>query len=193
LRLIKRHRPSPALVISLISLFVAMGGTAWALANNSVRSRHIVNDAVTSADIKGGGGKTGDIKNRDVNALLAVAKGFATIQAGVNPSVLNFGGQQTATPNGVSVSRIAAGRYDVTFAANTGTGKFVNVDSVNDLAVTATGAGLDAGLQPVVSWVPTASSANSSQIKLRINIRRGDNNVLFDRNFTVLFYARTTS
>ena len=81
MRSILRRRPSPAMVISLIALFVALGGTAYAIASNSIRSRHIVNDAVTSADIKGGGGRVGDIKNRDVNPLLAVAKGFATIDA----------------------------------------------------------------------------------------------------------------
>ena len=83
-----------------------MSGVAYAA--NTIRSRDIVNDAVTSADIKGGG-KTGDIKNRDVNALLAVAKGFATIDgqnANGNAPVLNFGGQQTSTsPPGVSAVR----------------------------------------------------------------------------------------
>ncbi len=95
---IRGRRPSPAFVIACIALFVAMSGVAYAA--NTVRSRDIVNDAVTSADIKGGGGKTGDIKNRDVNALLAVAKGFASIDArNTNgpATVHNFGGQQTAT------------------------------------------------------------------------------------------------
>ncbi len=76
---LRGRRPTPAFVIACIALFVAMGGVAYAA--NTVRSGDIVNDAVTSADIKGGGGRTGDIKNRDVNALLAVAKGFATIDA----------------------------------------------------------------------------------------------------------------
>jgi hypothetical protein len=114
---IRGRRPTPAFVIACIALFVAMSGVAYAA--NSVRSRDIVNDAVTSADIKGGGGKTGDIKNRDVNALLAVAKGFATIDArNTNgpATVHNFGGQQTATsPPGVSAQRVGVGIYDVTF------------------------------------------------------------------------------
>ena len=47
----KRMRPSPALVISLIALFVALGGTSYAaitvLPKNSVGTRQIKNGAVT--------------------------------------------------------------------------------------------------------------------------------------------------
>ncbi len=191
-------RPSPALVISLIALFVAMGGTAYAIASNSIRSRHIVNDAVTSADIKGGGGRVGDIKNRDVNPLLAVAKGFATVDAvpaGQQARVLNFGGQQTATPSGVSVQRVGQGTYDVTFDANSGTGRFARVDSVDDLAVSgmAVRPQFVGGVVPVVSWLKTSSSANENQIKLRLVIENANSGNTLDTDFTVLFYARTTS
>jgi hypothetical protein len=43
-------------VTSALALFVALGGTAWALQENSVTSRHIVNDTVTSVDLKNGKG-----------------------------------------------------------------------------------------------------------------------------------------
>lgn len=49
--------PSPALVISLIALFVALGGTAYAatrLARNSVGTKQLKNSAVTSSKIKNG-------------------------------------------------------------------------------------------------------------------------------------------
>jgi hypothetical protein len=185
--------PSPAFVLAAIALFVAMSGTAYALASGEVRSRHILNDAVTSADIKGGGGKTGDIKNRDVNALLAVAKGFATIDARATngpATVHNFGGQQTATsPPGVSAQRLGPGTYDVTFQANTGTGKFVNVNSVNDLATQVTGRnGFSTG-----SIDDGASTANENTIKLRVFIRRPTDGNGIDSDFSVQFYARTTS
>src|SRR3712207_8004329 len=45
----------------------------------------------------------------------------ATVQGagGNQPSVLNYGGQQTSTnPPGVSATRVANGVYDVTFKAN---------------------------------------------------------------------------
>ena len=107
MRSILRRRPSPAMAVALVALFVSMSGVAYAA--NTIRSRDIVNDAVTSADIKGGGGQTGDVKNRDVNKSLAVAKGFATVDAspgnGGKP-ILNGGGQQTANlPGGITAAR----------------------------------------------------------------------------------------
>ena len=49
-----RHRPSPAMVISLIALFVALAGTAYALDRNSVKSKHIVNGQVKTQDLANG-------------------------------------------------------------------------------------------------------------------------------------------
>ncbi len=80
MRRILRRRPSPAMAVALVALFVAMSGVAYAA--NTIHSRDIVNDAVTTADIQGGGGRTGTIKNRDTNALLAIPKGYASIDAG---------------------------------------------------------------------------------------------------------------
>jgi len=208
MRNILRRRPSPAMVVALVALFVGLGGTSYAVTRidrDSVRSFHIVDDAVTTADIQGGGGRTGTIKNRDTNALLAIPKGYATIDVTTGvPRVLNFGGQQTATsPPGVSVTRVANGLYDVTFRANTGTGRFLKVDSVQDLSVLATGqkvlgsataADPRAGFEPIATWIPARSSASENQIRLRIATEDasggGVNN---SANFSVFFYARTVN
>ena len=48
-------RPSPALVISLVALFVALGGTGYAatqLAKNSVGAKQLRKGAVSSAKVK---------------------------------------------------------------------------------------------------------------------------------------------
>lgn len=200
MRSIFRRRPSPAMVVALVALFVALGGTSYAVTRidrDSVRSFHIVNDAVTTADIQGGGGKTGTIKNRDTNALLAIPKGYASIQgAGKNqPSVLNFGGQQTATsPPGVSVVRISSGVYDVTFNANTGTGKFLKVDSTADLSVVGTGSATGAGSEPIVVWDRANSSASENQIRLRMRVDDASSgNPAATAQFSVFFYSRTVS
>jgi hypothetical protein len=51
----RRFRPSPAMVVSLIALFVALGGTSYAAINalpkNSVGTKQIKNGAVTAAKI----------------------------------------------------------------------------------------------------------------------------------------------
>ena len=48
----RKRRPSPATLISLVALFVALGGSAYAVKNNSVRSSDIVNGAVKGEDIR---------------------------------------------------------------------------------------------------------------------------------------------
>ena len=54
---VRRHKPSPALVVSVVALVVAMGGTSYAaitLPKNSVGSRQLRNNAVTSAKVRNG-------------------------------------------------------------------------------------------------------------------------------------------
>jgi hypothetical protein len=37
--------------IGLLALFIALGGTAWAIENNSVKSKHIANGQVKEEDL----------------------------------------------------------------------------------------------------------------------------------------------
>jgi hypothetical protein len=58
-------------VVALVALFVALGGSAYALSNNSVKSRHIANGQVRTEDLDGSavtGGKIdeGAVKSSDV-------------------------------------------------------------------------------------------------------------------------------
>ncbi len=49
---ILRQPPSPALVISLVALFVSLGGVSYAVATGSIDSREIKNDDVRGLDIR---------------------------------------------------------------------------------------------------------------------------------------------
>jgi hypothetical protein len=54
---ITRHKPSPALITSIVALVVAMGGTSYAaikLPRNSVGSAQLRSNAVTSAKVRNG-------------------------------------------------------------------------------------------------------------------------------------------
>src|SRR4051794_41938445 len=75
---IARWRPSPALVISCIALFVALGGSASALV--LIGTRNIKNGAVTGRKIR-----HGTIKSRDVGkkALGPHAIAEAKLRVGV--------------------------------------------------------------------------------------------------------------
>jgi hypothetical protein len=64
-------RPSPAIVISCLALFVALGGTSYAaikLPKNSVGGKQIKKNAVTSAKVKNGSLLTKDFKSGQIPA-----------------------------------------------------------------------------------------------------------------------------
>jgi hypothetical protein len=112
----KRLRPSPAMVVALIALFVAMGGVGYAAAtigsaqikNNSVRGKDLKNYSITGKDIKkdGIGGVT----------VMESRLGTVPTAGALNQTaVINSGG---ATVRGRSVSssaRTGTGRYQVIF------------------------------------------------------------------------------
>jgi hypothetical protein len=66
------RRPSPALVISIVALFVAMGGTGYAavhLSKDSVGSRQIKAGAVASSEVKNHSLKKTDFSGSAIDAL----------------------------------------------------------------------------------------------------------------------------
>jgi hypothetical protein len=76
----KLHRPSPALVISVIALSVALGGTGYAaivLPANSVGKKQIKKNAVTSAKVKNGSLHLADFATDQVPAGATGAPGAA--------------------------------------------------------------------------------------------------------------------
>lgn len=70
MRLPRPHRPTPALAIASLALFVSIGGTSYAvitvgssqIINNSVRSVDLRNNDVRSADVRNGSLRAADFK-----------------------------------------------------------------------------------------------------------------------------------
>jgi hypothetical protein len=68
---ISKSRPSPAMVVALIALFVSMGGAGYAAAkigsaqvkNNSLRGKDIRNSTITGKDVRNSGLAGTDVKN----------------------------------------------------------------------------------------------------------------------------------
>src|SRR3982751_298680 len=74
------RRPTPSLVISILALFVAMGGTGYAalkLPKNSVGSKQIKKNAVTGTKVKNGSLKKGDFAAGQLSAGATGARGPA--------------------------------------------------------------------------------------------------------------------
>ena len=63
------RRPSPALVIACIALFVSLGGVSYGLATGSIDSREIKNNQVRSSDLRNNSIRTFDVRNNEVRGF----------------------------------------------------------------------------------------------------------------------------
>jgi hypothetical protein len=85
MRRLIRHRPSPAMVVSVFALIVALGGTSYAalsLPNNSVGSKQLKKNAVTNSDVKnsaitGAKVKNGSLTSSDIKDHSLAGKDLA--------------------------------------------------------------------------------------------------------------------
>jgi hypothetical protein len=113
-----KHRlraPSPALVISLIALFVALGGTSYAaihLPKNSVGAKQLKKNAVTAPKIKNGAVTKAKINTSGLtvpNATNAVNATNATNLGGKTAAALETTAHQYTLPaeSGVSTFEIS--------------------------------------------------------------------------------------
>ena len=60
------RRPSPALVISLIALFVSLSGVSYGVATGFIDSRELKNNQVRSVDLRNNDIRTRDLRNNEV-------------------------------------------------------------------------------------------------------------------------------
>jgi hypothetical protein len=63
---ILRRRPSPAMVISLIALFVSLSGVSYGVATGFIDSREILNNQVGTRDLRNNDVRTRDLRNNDI-------------------------------------------------------------------------------------------------------------------------------
>jgi hypothetical protein len=96
-------RPSPAFVVSVVALMVALGGTSYAafsLPRNSVGSKQLKRNAVTNAKIHNGAVGSAKIKN---GAISASKIGKGAISA-VNLNLTKLGTVPSATNSGFATN-----------------------------------------------------------------------------------------
>jgi hypothetical protein len=113
-----RHRPSPALVISGIALFLGMGGVSYGLATGSVTSREIRNNTIRSRDIH-----NRTIRNKDVHRNTLTGSRIRESTLGTVPTATGLSHFAVVTSAGIlargrgvsSATRIGTGRYQVIF------------------------------------------------------------------------------
>ena len=69
MKAILRRRPSPALVIACVALFVSLGGVSYGVASGYIDSREIQNNTIRSKDIRNNSLRTFDIRNNEVRGF----------------------------------------------------------------------------------------------------------------------------
>jgi hypothetical protein len=115
---IRRLIPSPAMAVALLALFMAMGGSAYALIvtsadikNNTIRSQDVRNGGLLGKDFRADGVGGRAIKE---STLTTVPSAFVAFGA-AKFAVVNAGGQQVRGRGTTSTAKTAQGRYQVIF------------------------------------------------------------------------------
>jgi len=109
---LKRHTPSPAMIVAAIALFVALGGAAYAgvtLSNNTVRSGTIVNGQVKTVDLASLSVSNAKLRNNAVNSAKvknASLTGDDLTDASVGAADLAAGAVTPAKISGVPTVRV---------------------------------------------------------------------------------------
>jgi hypothetical protein len=157
MKLFSRLSPSPAMVVALIALFVALGGSAYAL---TITGRSIVNGSVTASDIKNYSLTGKDIKKDGVGGVTVKESRLGPVplaDAVTHSAVIGPLGQSVRGRGVTSASRTDnPGRYQVVFNRDV-RGCFYNA------TVADVGAGDPPGGQVTVGGV--ASNANAVAVR----------------------------
>jgi hypothetical protein len=112
----RRFIPSPAMAVALLALFMAMGGSAYALV---VTSGSIKNNTIRSADVRNGGLLGKDFRKDGVGggaikeSSLGPVPSAGVAQGATHFAVVNAAGQQVRARGTTSAARTAEGRYQV--------------------------------------------------------------------------------
>ena len=109
------------MAVALLALFMAMGGSAYALV---VTSGSIRNNTIRSVDVRNGGLIGKDVRQDGVGgraikeSTLGTVPGALVAHGSAHFAVVSAGGQQVRARGTTSASRTAEGRYQVIFDAD---------------------------------------------------------------------------
>jgi len=161
-----RRRPSPALVLSLIALFISMGGVSYGVATGSINGCEIKNNSVTNRDVRNGTIRAQEVKRDGLGggAIKESTLGTVPFAAGVeNAAVVSPAGVIVRGRGTNTGLRTGEGRYTVTFNRDV-RGCFY-VATVGDEGTAGTGSGTASvasnPVNPNSVDVRTANAANN--------------------------------
>lgn len=146
----RRFRPSPAMVIACTALIFAMtsaGYAAGVLPRNSVGTKHLKRNAVTSAKVMNGSLQALDLK-------------AGTLPKGAQWATVNSAGTIVRQSGGITAKRVQAGGYVVTFPEEV-TNRLILVTPALANDLTTRGAAIAAPCVDFVASCGVATIANS--------------------------------
>jgi len=118
--------PSPALVLSAIALFAALGGTSYALAVGSITSREIKDGTIRNRDFKDGTLRGQEFKRDSLGGGAIKESTLGTVPSATTADGLTLrvvvaaNGAKSNDRGVVSVAKLAEGRYQVIFDRDVG-------------------------------------------------------------------------
>ena len=117
--MLRRLTPSPSMIVALVALFVALGGSAYAAI--VITGRNIRNGTVQGADIKNGSLASRDMKKNSIGGVAILESRLGTVPSAsladelTRFAVVSAPGQLVRGRNVSSVARTSTGRYQVIF------------------------------------------------------------------------------
>ena len=156
-----RKRPSPAMVVALLALFVAMGGTGYAAL--SITGKNVKNGSLTGADVKNNSLRSADVKNGNL-----LAKDF---KAGQLPA----GARGPQGPPGPATGA-AGGDLTGNYPNPSITGGAVNSAKVGDNSLT--GADINESTLGVVPNADEVDGLDARAIRFRAAANTGEQTIL---------------
>ena len=112
------RRPSPAMVVACIALFVAMGGVSYGVATGFIDSREIRNNTIRGKDVRNGALTGKELKRDSVGGLTVKESRLGAVPSADSLShhaVVSSIGQLIRNRGVTSAARTNTGRYQVIF------------------------------------------------------------------------------
>lgn len=169
------RRPSPALVVACLALFIALGGVSYGVATGSIDGREIRNGSIRGIDVKNRSLTGNDIAGDRLGggAIKELSLGTVRFSRGLESSaVVSDSGGVVRSTGGATAQRTNNGRYVVIFGRPVST--CVYGATIGDESTGGTGSGL-------ISVATNPINPNA------VNVRTANaNNQPADRSFHLL-------
>jgi len=150
----RSFRPSPSLVISILALMVALGGTAYAAAK--IGSKDIKKNAITASKIKKNAVTTPKINNEAVTGAKIKESSLGTVPNAVNAEIAASANNATNANNAANFSRFfASGMKKASI------GQTVPLLTVGPFTITGKCADKGGGLTQATQWISTSQVGSS--------------------------------